>query len=389
MSGHKQALYEKAVAQYRAGEWLGARRLVESILAVYPREYVALSLLAAVYFKCNDLDLAEEIARIVLAMDPEDHLCLEVLENVARIKQETRESFYFSHYMLSRFKYLEYPHSVSIETTGQCNAACTFCPHPGLERNSSSMSDALFEKIMTDLEAIPRDHEFTITPGAVNEPFMDKKLFPRLRMINHRLPQAKLHFFTNLNVMHRDFAEQIGTIRNIELINVSFNAANAQEYESVMKIDFQRTVKNLKFIMELNRQIKFMQAPLVLSRVSDGTDADQDYEPQVRALFADFEVGQDYVFKVKNRTNWLNKLNLASSDIPFTQPCFAWFSLVIYNNGLVPHCCMDSDGAFALGDVTKNSVLDIYNTPDFKQLRASTVARSGAGTPCNQCSLLQ
>lgn len=290
--------------------------------------------------------------------------------------------------MLSRSRFMHYPNSVSIETTGRCNAACTFCPHPDLDRNKSSMSDEMFEKIIADLEEIPKDHQFTITPGVVNEPFMDKKFFPRLRMINERIPQAELTLFSNLNVMHRDFAEQITSIRNISYINVFFNAANAQEYEAVMKINFDRTVRNLKMLMSLNQKTRFTKMPIILSRVGDLTESDDRYGDEVRALFSEFSEGEDYQFKVKARTNWLDKLDIPSSDVPTFYPCTAWFDLYIHNDGKVPHCCMDSDAAYAIGDITKNSVLEIYNGPHFKYLRESMPSRGVAGSPCNKCALL-
>ncbi len=50
---------------------------------------------------------------------------------------------------------VDYPATVSIETFVHCNAAYDFCPYPQLTRKGDLMSDALFEKIIEDLESIP------------------------------------------------------------------------------------------------------------------------------------------------------------------------------------------------------------------------------------------
>ena len=383
-----QILYDQAADLYEQEKLPEARELLERILVRSPYEHPAIILLAAVLFKMKEFLFAEELAIIGLSMCPDDALAQDVMKLVAQERAENRNAVYYNHYMINRARFMHYPQSVSIETTGRCNAACSFCPHPDLDRNKGSMSDVMFEKIITDLEAIPKDHKFTISPGGINEPFMDKKFFTRLRMINERLPQAGLIFFTNLNVMHRDFAEEIIKIQNIEYFNVSFNAANPEEYESVMKIKFDRTVKNLKSLMTLNRQSKFMKLPVILSRVGDLTDADDRYGPEVQALFSDFTEHEDYTFKVKRRTNWINKLDISTHDVPTYQPCTAWFDLFIHSNGQIPHCCMDSDATYAIGHVMEKSVLEIYNGANFKYLRETIPWRGAAGSPCNKCALV-
>lgn len=388
MQINKQDFYDRAVRFYQQGDFLPARELVEQILSVSPDEIPALSLHSAVLFRLNELHVAQEVANFVLMINPEDQLARQVVQAVDAMKHDLRRNEYYQQYMLKRSRFMNYPSAVSIETTGRCNAACNFCPHPGLERNKGVMSDEMFEKIISDLEQIPKDHPLVITPGVVNEPFMDKKFFPRLQMINERLPQARLTLFSNMNVMPKDFETQIISIRNIDYINVSFNAANANEYEAVMKIKFDRTVKNLKTLMSLNRQHKIFKIPVILSRVSDLTEADHRYASEVRAIFSEFKEGEDYLFKVKNRTNWLNKLDIPSTEVPVLQPCSAWYELYIHSDGHVPHCCMDSDASFSIGHIMKNSVLEIYNGPQFKHLREKSVSRGEAGFPCNQCSLV-
>ena len=383
-----QDFYDRSVAFYQQGHFVPARELLEHILTVSPQEVTAMSLLSAVLFKLNDLPVAQELANFVLLINAQDQLAREVVQAVDAKRAEIRQTEYYQQYMLKRSRFMHYPSAVSIETTGRCNAACNFCPHPGLERNKSAMSDEMFEKIISDLEQIPIERPLVITPGVVNEPFMDKKFFTRLRMINERLPQARLTMFSNMNVMPKDFAAQIITIRNIDYINVSFNAANAAEYEAVMKINFDRTVKNLKTLMTLNRQHQIFKIPVILSRVSDLTEADHRYASEVRAVFSEFQEGVDYLFKVKNRTNWLNKLDIPSTEVPVLHPCSAWYELYIHSDGQVPHCCMDSDASFSIGHIMKNSVLEIYNGPQFKHLREKSASRGEAGFPCNQCSLV-
>src|SRR5512139_1577251 len=72
--------------------------------------------------------------------------------------------------------YNSQPHEVSIETQALCNAACTFCPYPTIERKGTKMPDELLNRLVDEMA------EFTVpfyfSPFKLNEPFLDKRLIP-------------------------------------------------------------------------------------------------------------------------------------------------------------------------------------------------------------------
>ena len=68
-------------------------------------------------------------------------------------------------------------------------------------------------------------------------------------------------------------------------------------------------------------------------------------------------------------------------------PCNQWFDISIFCNGVVPHCCMDAKGDFPFGDVNKQSLLEIYNNPQFRNLRQNVISRDVI-YPCNSCALM-
>jgi hypothetical protein len=48
---------------------------------------------------------------------------------------------------------------------------------------------------------------------------------------------------------------------------------------------------------------------------------------------------------------------------------------------------MDGKGLWPIGDVTQQSVLEIYNAPHYRRLREATQTRQQA-EPCNRCTFL-
>jgi len=283
---------------------------------------------------------------------------------------------------------MDYPRNIAIETVGRCNATCSFCPHDQLERRFTAMSDTLFEKVLDDLAAIPPEVPTRIFPNIVNEPFMDKAIFARLRRINEVLPHTTILLFTNFNVLPKDFPDRLRGVANLEEINVSFIAAIREEYEAVMGIDFDRTVGHLRRLMEENRKARFLDHPIVLSRVSDGTERDQSFAGDCRALFEGFEEGMDYAAHVKARTNWLGATDDVQSPIPHALPCSAWLDINVTCTGIVPLCCIDAKLEHAMGDANTTNLLEIYNSPAYRGLRENETTRENLD-PCGTCSLLQ
>jgi hypothetical protein len=310
------------------------------------------------------------------------------VEHIRDVRATWECSAHMQAFFADRETFRDFPRVVAIETTGRCNATCGFCPNDVLERAGEVMSDQLFEKILADLSEIPPEPGLEIYPNFVNEPFMDRNLMRRLRRINEVLPTARMTLFTNFNVLPKGFFDDIREIRGLKRVNVSFNAANRADYRRIMGIDFDRTVANVTALLAANRQDRFLDGPVVLSRVGEGGPGDQAYAGECRGLFPGFDEGRDFVAHVKSRADWLGGVDEHQSAVPFAYPCGAWFDLNIMCTGKVPLCCMDSEGKFEIGDVNTRSVLEIYNGATFRAYREGPASRETV-YPCNTCALIQ
>lgn len=310
----------------------------------------------------------------------------------AMVEFETLDRFlasneYRNSFLLLRNRHRDYPMNIQLETVGRCNAKCDFCPHSELDRKFEAMSDDLFEKIVNDASAIPPSSPLNFFMNVVNEPFMDKKIFSRMRMLNEKIPHATIGIYTNMNVMPSHFFEKLAEIKQITSWNISFNAANKDEYEKSMVIDFDRSVANIKRFIRENRKHKFVKGPIYISRVATEDEADTRFMDECKSLFAEYHGNDDFIPVCKNRAEWLGHVQSAGGQKKqILMPCNQWLNISIHCNGLVPHCCMDAKGEFLFGDVNKQSILDIYNSPNFRNLRKNVISRDVI-YPCNTCSL--
>lgn len=248
------------------------------------------------------------------------------------------------------------------------------------------MSDDLFDKIIAEASQFPADQFDGFSMHAVNEPFMDRKIFDRLATINKLVPHAQIALTTNMNVMPQRFFERIRKIRGISDWNISFNAANKLEYEQAMQIDFERTVSNIRRLLAENRTSPFVKGPILLTRVGTGDGRDNQFADQCQALFGNFIRGMDFEPKVLGKANWLGDIKDSPDRYLHSYPCYQWMSLTVHCNGVVPHCCVDARQQFPFGDVRKQSLLEIYNSPYWKNLRENVSCRN-AVYPCNTCNL--
>jgi radical SAM protein with 4Fe4S-binding SPASM domain len=275
--------------------------------------------------------------------------------------------------------YIDFPAHVHLETMARCNAACNFCPYSSLERKGAKMDDSLIEKIVNDLKDIPRLHRFQLSPFKVNEPFLDTRIFDLLTYLQSELPHATITLTTNGSLINERIVERLTQFPNLGYLWVSFNDHRPDEYEATMKLPYRRTRESLDRLHKAKAEGR-LPMRIVLSRVGDGTAADEDFITWVRTTYPLFEVS------IFPRTNWLGQVDVSPPTAP-PIACTRWFEISITATGVVAHCCADGQARYPIGNVREQHVLDIYNSPSYRRLRA-TVDNRLQVEPCRRCNFL-
>jgi len=281
---------------------------------------------------------------------------------------------------LRQSPYLDFPRVVHLETIAVCNAACVFCPYPRIDRKGERMSDALIEKIVGDLSAIPRDVNFQIFPYKVSDPLLDTRLFDILAMIGGRLPQAFIYLSTNGAALTDANIDKLAACTNVGKLNISLNSDDSEEYEALMKLPFERTLARLE---ALHRKVASgtFRIPVRLTRVNVSKATDIGFQQWCAGQFPRF------ASMIMPRNDWLGDAVTtgANERIP-DAACHRWFDLSIMATGEVSYCCMDGEGKYVKGDARTQNVLEIFNEPELRRLRETLVSRQTVGAPCNRCT---
>jgi hypothetical protein len=311
--------------------------------------------------------------------DAASAVLLDMVSLAAKLPAEARQA-QLDVEMLRHSVFMDFPKTLTIETFAKCNAACTFCPYPTLDRQGTLMPDDLFDKILADLAAIPAEIPFSIAPFKVNEPFLDKRMFDLCRRINERLPNASIQIFSNGSTLTTANLKKLAEIQRLEFLWISLNHHDKAAYEALMGLRFDQTLARMQDVWRAKDE-GWLKPPVKVSRVADGSADDAAFEAFVTSRFPGFQP------MLVGREDWVGQVEVTRHRSPKPQGCTRWYELSIMATGEVALCCMDGKGEHVVGDVRTQSVLEIYNSPAYRALRETARTRLAAPDPCRDCTL--
>lgn len=297
------------------------------------------------------------------------------------------QSPYRAYCQMFQEHYLDSPMHVHIETLGMCNARCRCCPNAISPRRTEKMSDELFAKIVEDLKQLSQDRPLAVSPFKLNEPLLDPKIFERMKILAQSLPQARLWLTSNWALADENRIQQLANVPQLGYIWISLNTLDPVEYRQWMGLELARTVENVRRLLALNQKRRFVPT-VILGRVADGTEQDRQFAEDARRVFAEFQEGRDYQIGLLPRGDWMGDCAEEVSAAAYRlaeQPCSRWFELSITCTGQVAFCCMDGLCRHPLGDVNRQSILEIYQQAACRELRQLLPPRRLVG-PCVGCT---
>lgn len=234
---------------------------------------------------------------------------------------------------------------IEIETYNRCNGGCSFCPvGVGKDiRKECWMSNELFYDIIDQLKEL--NYRGRIATFSNNEPFLDDRIILFNRYIRSHLPSAYLYLFTNGTLLTLEkFIEIIDLLD--ELIIDNYNV-NLELIPQVQKIyGYCKEHDKLKEKVTI-----YVRSPLEI-RTNRGGDA-------------------------PNRTS-SEYLSEYGCVLPFKQ-------IIVRPDGKISLCCNDAYGKYTLGDLTEESLIDIWYGKKFESVRNSMMTGRKNWGNCRYC----
>ena len=284
--------------------------------------------------------------------------------------------FFYFKFLRNKIKNL--PLEVTIEPNNICNLRCVMCPYQRMKRKRETMSMDLFKKIVDQAKELGcRDIHLT----QYNEPFTDKLLFERIAYLNKKGMRSS--FYSNGTILTKEIRKNV--LENPPtIIRFSVDGATKETFEAVRRgAVYEKVVENIKALVA-ERNEKKMKLPRIevfftvldrnkketkefLKQWKDECDAVSLYPADSRE--SESFVGFDY-----------KKLK------PY--PCFNPKRVLVLSNGKVVLCCVDIEGEVVLGDLNKQTLKDVFDSPIFKSISKSQFDRTCKIPMCKNCSKL-
>lgn len=234
---------------------------------------------------------------------------------------------------------------IEIETINRCNGRCSFCPVNVKSdiRKKTVMTDQMFKQIIDELANI--DYRGRISLFSNNEPLLDVSIISKYRYVRERLPLAFVHIYTNGTLL---------TLRNFEQLIEYVDEFIVDCYSDVFEL--KDNLREIKEYVESRGEIKHKF--VIWMRKENEILTSRGGEAPNRNLVSD--------------------MTGKTCALPFQQ-------MIIRPTGEVSLCCNDPYGKYTLGDVNKNSLVDIWFGEQFTNIRKNMVSGRENLEKCSSC----
>lgn len=277
------------------------------------------------------------------------------------------------------------PSHLWIEPSNACNLECITCPSKNSTRQKGFMSPDLFTEIMGHAKNKPVIYLFV-----AGEPLLHPDIFTMIRIAKKHGASPAL--FTNAALLNRSKAEDLLKAEP-DWLGFSFDGYEKAVYEKIRKnSNFTSTFANIEFFLKLKRKLGKTKPFTCLSLIEPhqfagvtNPERKKEFKKKLMDMGLDqFDVSLPHTWagKIGDFSNQKKKRKRSRTRCPAP-----WTSLSILWDGRVVPCCFDINAEYVAGDLTKNTLEEIWNGLPMQKLRR----KIGRGQPgfslCSSCHI--
>lgn len=248
---------------------------------------------------------------------------------------------------------------LQLETTAHCNAACVFCPYPTLKRKGT-MSMGLFERIIDDMAGIPTINSIVL--HGLGDPTLDPHMEDRLKYIYQvkKLDIPSEMYTNGIGMVPR----KIDAFKNAGLTCMVFsvNAVRSEQHDAIMgtKGKFEQVCANADYARSVGLNV---ETHAVLTGDTFTLD-------DLLAFYKRWgRAGMGGVGVVIHENNWAGMSRSTREWNANTCCSRAIAQIYVLVDGRVAMCCYDPSGNTTFGDLSKQSIREVYNSDYYTMFR--------------------
>lgn len=269
---------------------------------------------------------------------------------------------------------LSTPFTVAIDPCNLCNFKCEFCAMQITDEPTNYkkqiMSYELFTKIIDDISEFPEKLKILRLNGQ-GEPFLNKEFCKMVRYAKDKEVATWIETITNGSCLCPELNEKL-VASGINRIRISIEALDEVGYVKMAhyKICYDEFINNIRDLYRRSRG----KCEIYIKIVDVAVPTEEDkkkfyalYEDICDRIFIDNIIPLWSDFEKINKFE-INKVNgIHGQEIKKIMVCpFPFYSFIINPEGEITPCCADWKRKMVLGDVSKDSLLDIWNSPKIR-----------------------
>lgn len=280
--------------------------------------------------------------------------------------------------------------SIKIELTRRCNFKCKFCTNSFLRGKKGDMDQQLYKRIVTELA------DLGIKELGV--------FFFGESFLSSWLPEA-ISFAKGIGIDYV-FLTTNGSLASVERVNdcmeagldslkFSLNYADEKQFEEITGVAAKHYYQIKKNIVDAfriretaNYPCKLYASYIKYNGLQDEKMAliikelrpylDEVYSLPLYSQAANID-NNDWEISAGNRGRYENLVN--------PLPCWTLFQAGHINfDGTLNACCFAVDDQFIMGDLSKQSFMEAWNSPQFRKLRKAHLKKDVNNTACERCA---
>ncbi len=277
-----------------------------------------------------------------------------------------------------------FPDVVLIDTISFCNLRCSMCVHRKMTRKKGIMPWDLFTKIIDEISGI--DKTVRVWMVFFGEALILKRGKPTIfDMIAYAKGKGLADVVMNSNAnLLDDYAAKKLIESGLDAIYIGIDALSPETYSKVrIGGNYNKTVKNVINLINLKNEMN-SQKPAVFVQF-----VEMEVNSGEKESFVEFWSNKGAIVKIRPKVSWAGAIDapnlvLGNKD---RWPChWAMQTMSITDEGKVVTCAVDLDARFIAGDVTKQTLKEVWNGK-LKEVRQLHISKRFKELPpnCRDC----
>lgn len=281
------------------------------------------------------------------------------------------------------------PLKMHVEPTSFCNLRCPMCPQSvGANSTNGFMEMDLFNKIIDEARHFTREINLFFR----GESLMHKGIYEMIETCERAGIAA--HINTNATLWRDDAIANLLESRPSK-VTISFDSGEPEIYEQMRKgATFDRVLERVLRFLEARKRLPGPKPYVVMQVIqlwekSMGVGARPVIPAHFTDRFAGLPIDEWDTFWAHGWAGTLTDSDFytARPHGPVYYPCnWLWKSMAVYWDGRVPSCCADFAEEQIMGDLSTQSIQEVWNSDAYRAIREAHTGGQLADYPlCAGC----